>query len=123
MIEIKFRLLDLRVKQMKEGLTIVELLNYSFILGKHYNLQREYIEQYGVFLQYTGLKDKNAKEIYEGDIISAKNEIYKIEYCADTKFASFMVVSAKGARSLFVDCPEEIEVIGNIYEDPELFND
>lgn len=78
-------------------------------------------------MQYTGLKDKNGKEIYEGDLITgachAKDEldIGIIEY-QDAMF----VVEYKGeeiSESLFnniYDCESDIEIIGNIHENPEL---
>jgi uncharacterized phage protein (TIGR01671 family) len=81
----------------------------------------------GFLMQYTGLKDKNGKEIYEGDLITgachAKDEldIGIIEY-QDAMF----VVEYKGeeiSESLFnniYDCESDIEIIGNIHENPEL---
>ena len=67
-----------------------------------------------ILLQYTGLKDKNGKEIYEGDIISygnvgASNDIVKYE---EGGFKPFINMAGPHA--------EEIEVIGNIYENPTL---
>jgi len=81
-----------------------------------------------VLMQYTGLKDKNGKEIYEGDIVS-QNFIGKIigviAYSTNTQFRIFYkqkVGIIKKRKEEFSQriLTKNCEVIGNIYEHPEL---
>lgn len=107
------------------------------VLGLHYNgkdLWLKYGEDKNIMatteeveiMQYTGLKDKNGKEIYEGDILA--REFYwslRVEFDK----GSFMVRDLDEVRynnlicnfhiNLFNDI-EEYEVVGNIYENPNL---
>ncbi|WP_107776048.1 YopX family protein [Campylobacter concisus] len=78
-----------------------------------------------VFMQYTGLKDKNDKEIYEGDIVHFKTLRSK-EYIGEVKSyedaASFFVV----VKEHYMECLDDVydlEVLGNIYENKELLNE
>ena len=77
------------------------------------------------FLQYTGLKDKNGKEIYEGDIArDISGKVAVIVYSPPSFFAQFKGelwdINTKGSPVEMVEC---IEVIGNIFENPELLED
>ena len=79
-------------------------------------------------MQFTGLKDKNGKEIYEGDIVQTGKEKQVIEF-------SSITYASSGGQSYYVSYhwgyhlysknyavfnPEQCEIIGNIYSDPEL---
>ena len=77
------------------------------------------------YVQYTGLKDKNGKEIYEGDIArDISGKVAVIVYSPPSFFAQFKGelwdINTKGSPVEMVEC---IEVIGNIFENPELLED
>jgi uncharacterized phage protein (TIGR01671 family) len=75
-------------------------------------------------MQYTGLKDKNGKEIYEGDVINGG--MYNGSYCHgkvvfnNGAFTAYPIPRFTEGQSDFMYILNQIEVIGNIYENPEL---
>lgn len=132
MREIKFRCFNTKAKTFypenhfalrSDGVWLQAMDNFS-----------RYEPQQGlmVFMQYTGLKDKNCKEIYEGDIVryavtgpnqDGSNEIsenYLMEVKFDSKRAAFTLPD-----TMYDDLPvtvhnESYEVIGNVYKNPTL---
>ncbi len=79
-----------------------------------------------IFQQSTGLKDKKKQDIYEGDILKENSYLYQVYWLDNT--ASFEIVSLKE-----YEFPEDynepilnwfnlprLEIVGNIYENPEL---
>lgn len=117
MKEIKFRAWD--------GLT-KKITNYQIcddmvlFFDKHKGCWLKNQKDRFVLIQYTGLKDKNGKEIYEGDIVvwidsdgnKRQNKVF-FERGAFRICNSYFEISEYG----------ELEVIGNIYENPELLEE
>lgn len=104
-----------------------EIRNCSYIIVKyHRNDNTDYIEvknielRRGIAQQYTGLKDRNGKEIYEGDVV----ENYEIKDIVIFKIGMFTIKDIGSEVGLFYPLKSyhDLELIGNIYEHPELLN-
>lgn len=102
----------------EEKTLTLPLKDFKFYYNKNENYE---------IMQYTGLKDKNGKEIYEGDVV-------KFDYRQDENFEIVFEDGAFWIRSKYTEyvslhevieiCKRpnnwQIEVVGNIYDNPEL---
>lgn len=140
MRDIKFRAWDKARKQMILAENILKicfvrtghtpnLIVYTDRKINHFEEIREQDKKYCnefELLQYTGVKDKNGKEVYEGDVFIHNNHKFEIIY-DDTRFIGIdhKDRAIGDGYCCYVDCQykdgsSSIEVIGNVYDNPEL---
>ncbi len=136
MREIKFRAYDKKKKKWLVGYDVGNLGGFSLfgevmLLGEWSHILDTYLMSRDdhdhedlVVMQYTGLKDKNGKEIYEGDLLGIQHkndyEIAAVHWGEAEWLAGVLALNA----NLFMDGKAhcDLEIIGNIYENPDLLN-
>lgn len=127
MREIKFRAWDKNSEYMHSNVQSGvyedpdEWTDFDVVLG---------LERFEV-MQYTGLKDKNGNEIYEGDVVDYlgdielvnRNVLRVIEYKNEEAcYVARLPVGVDGEEAVYLN-EHDFKVIGNIYENPELLEE
>ena len=127
----RFRIWDINDKELlygnegtmddwdRRGCNNLNILNYK--------LQELFDDDNCILMQCTGLKDKNGKLIYEGDIVkcitdSLDEDIHEIVYEGDKGYPAFELSNNQEEFNgiSFYANEGEIEIIGNKFENPEL---
>lgn len=123
MRDIRFRAWDKEAKKMAEFITCHTDGPETTDLNSNIQMCEQYGEHGGGFIlmQYTNLRDKNGKEIYEGDIIkhymgdSLQDNPSEVRWNDDGGWNPWLEYEGDSYTRV-----SEPEVIGNIYENPEL---
>ena len=139
MREIKLRvLIDYRIYYQdkydaySDNLTSIDICKKTITITSFYNYENVYrFEDEKVkLMQYTGLKDKNGKEIYEGDIIKYKSPYNRrLNHISPVK--SLETEASFGIKDIYgneiplytISANNYFEVIGNIYENKNLLEE
>lgn len=120
--EIKFRVWDKTEKRMIDVFGIELDSNRVTFDGTDYYLIGKEVE----LMQYTGLKDKNGKEIYEGDIVDHAPHMdrkeFGLTYCEVVKWDESRAMWQGLGRDEGFSFNSDLLVIGNIYENSELLS-
>ena len=127
--EIKFRIWDIENKEM---LKVQELDFEPTFYGGRIAIRPDQYNDYFdtedmILMQYTGLNDKNGKEIYEGDVVYCQTKYGKAKAIIkfiDGKFVAYwnsaLTHPEDGHHIACYEINKRFEVIGNMYDNPEL---
>lgn len=122
----RFRAWDKKFKEMVQVDALVFEEQIIKATYKNGNVAKEDLKNY-VLMQSTGLRDKNGKEIFEGDILKVTNLSIWLEVVSFNKNKAMFVskevkrkVEETPLYDLFNTDIFEVEIIGNIHTNPEL---
>jgi hypothetical protein len=118
----KFRAWDKVFKEMVQVNALVLDEQVVKVTYKNGNVAKEDMKEYEL-MQSTGLFDRNGKEVFVGDIVKCTrgchHEVYLEKEYGGTFIGGMPAIYLKGLLSGYAWTEDE-EIIGNIYENPEL---
>ena len=122
MRDIKFRAWNKNTKKMyKIGQITLEkgTWNYEPDNREYIGMSMPYQPSF-ILMQYTGLKDKNGKEIYEGDIVKSYYYIPKQDGTEGERYTIKTIEYDEVRCKYNIDMFENLEIVGNKWDNPEL---
>ena len=121
-------LVNSKISVFKPTNKFVVIIESSFMNGGFFAAARKYLAFKSTVGQFTGLHDKNGKEIYEGDVVTNKWQNNKKQYvvefstedigscgCCYGEFSGSGFVGQNGSERCRLGIRDEIEIIGNIH--------
>ena len=126
MREIKFRGKDIETGEWRYGCFVRYSEHSSYIFGDYVDKNEVLEVLTDTVGQFTGLLDKNGKEIYEGDIVAAWSQGYRATGDVRQRIDGLWILyPSYQSVTMWGLCPNSkgetsVEIIGNIHDNPEL---
>ena len=118
--EIKFRVYD-KEKNMWTNFKILD--NIMYFMDKNTGVwfhEKYKAKERFALMQYTGIKDKNGTEIYEGDLVKLLDTVDEIVCVVKYEYGSYILENGDYREELS-NCEERfLLVVGNIFENKKL---